>query len=84
MPLRRAPHQPDLASGVGSRSSTEGVHLLSIALCIAIPPFLIWGTVFGVLRLLTLVGSKRLFGPDRISLAQLRDEVNYRKANNVA
>lgn len=57
---------------------------LSIGLCVAILPFLIWGTIFGALGLYALAGSKRLFGPDCITQAELRDELNYRKANNVA
>ena len=57
---------------------------LSIALCIAILAVFPWGTLFGVLGLFALIGSKALFGTNRISQEQLHQELQYRKANNVA
>jgi len=57
---------------------------LSIVLCIAILAVFPWGTIFGILGLVALIGSGPLFGADRISQEQLRQELQYRKANNVA
>jgi hypothetical protein len=56
--------------------------ILSIALCVAILPVFLWGTIFGILGLVALIGSKPLFGPHRFSQRQLREEMEHRKTNN--
>lgn len=58
--------------------------ILSIALCVVILLVFPWGTIFGILGLAALIGSKALFGPNRLSQAHLQQEVEYRKAHNVA
>jgi len=58
--------------------------ILSIALCVAILLAFPWGTIFGILGLAAFIGSKPLFGDNRLSQQQLRQEIEYRKANNVA
>ena len=58
--------------------------ILSIVLCVAILLIFPWGTIFGILGLAALIGSKPLFGDNRLSQQQLQQEIEYRKANNVA
>ena len=49
--------------------------ILGIVLCVVLLPIRPWGTIFGVLGLAALVGSKPLFGENRLSLEQLRREI---------
>jgi thiol:disulfide interchange protein len=58
--------------------------ILSIALCVVILLVFPWGTIFGILGLAALIGSKPLFGGNRLSQAQLQREIEYRRAHNVA
>lgn len=58
--------------------------ILSIVLCVAILPVFPWGTIFGILGLAALIGSKPLFGSNRISKEQLQQELERRKGLSVA
>src|SRR5882762_10182597 len=57
--------------------------ILSIALCVAILLAFPWGTIFGILGLAALIGSRPLFGGNRLSQEQLQREIEYRKAHTV-
>ena len=58
--------------------------ILGIALCVLLLPIFPWGTIFGILGLAALIGSKPLFGEGRFSQEQLRQEVEHRKVSHVA
>lgn len=58
--------------------------ILSMILCVILLLAFPIGTIFGILGLSALWGSKRLFGPNRLSQKQLQKELEHRKLNNVA
>lgn len=58
--------------------------ILGIVLCVLLLPIFPWGTIFGILGLAALVGSRPLFGEGRYSQEQLRKEIEHRKTSHVA
>ena len=72
------------AAFLGSWRFQHWGRILSIALCVVILLVFPWGTIFGILGLAALIGSKPVFGGNRLSQAQLQQEIEYRKAHNVA
>jgi hypothetical protein len=57
--------------------------VLGIVLCALMLLNFPLGTLIGIFGLIALIGGSRLFGPDRLTHAQLKAEVAYRKANNI-
>jgi Protein of unknown function (DUF2569) len=53
--------------------------ILSMVLCVILLLAFPIGTIFGVLGFIALWGSKRLFGPNRLSQKQLHKELEHRK-----
>lgn len=71
-------------AAIGSFLFKTWSRLLSMALCVLLLIAFPIGTIFGVLGLIALWGSKPLFGSNRISQDQLRAELKLRESNNVA
>ncbi len=71
-------------AAVGSFLFKMWSRIFSMILCVLLLIAFPIGTIFGILGLLVLWGSKRLFGPNRISQSQLKEELERRQLNNVA
>ena len=71
-------------AAVGSWLFQNWARILGMILCVILLLAFPVGTIFGVLGFIALWGSKRLFGPNRLSQNQLQKELEHRKSNNVA
>jgi len=71
-------------AAVGSWLFQNWSRILSMLLCVILLLAFPIGTIFGILGFIALWGSKRLFGPNRLSQKQLQKELERRKLDNVA
>jgi len=71
-------------AAVGSWLFQNWSRILSMILCVILLLAFPIGTIFGILGFIALWGSKRLFGPSRLSQKQLQKELEQRKLNNAA